>query len=109
MERGYCALHREGDAHSVEAWDADGNLVGGLYGVDSGGAFSGESMFYRAPNASKLALLFLVDHLRDRGLDFLDIQQLTPHLRVLGAREIPRREFLRRWQAALAAKRDLFP
>src|SRR6478672_9229369 len=61
----YTRLHREGMAHSVEAWDADGNLVGGLYGVDAGGVFCGESMFFKTPNASKLALLHLIDHLRE--------------------------------------------
>ena len=93
MIRGYCELHRLGGAHSVEAWE-DGELVGGLYGVDAGGAFAGESMFYLRPNASKLALLFLIEHLRARGLDWLDIQVLTPHMQALGARLIPREEFL---------------
>ena len=90
---GYCEFHRRGHAHSVEAWDGD-ELVGGLYGVDAGGAFAGESMFYLRPNASKLALLFLIEHLRARGLDWLDIQVMTPHMQALGARLIPREEFL---------------
>jgi len=94
MIRGYCELHRRGGAHSVEAWEG-GELVGGLYGVDAGGAFAGESMFYLRPNASKLALLFLIEHLRARGLDWLDIQVMTPHMQALGARLIPREEFLR--------------
>ena len=89
----YCALHRAGAAHSVEAWEG-GELVGGIYGVDAGGAFAGESMFYLRPNASKLALLHLVEHLRARGLEWLDIQVLTPHTEALGARLIPREEFL---------------
>jgi leucyl/phenylalanyl-tRNA--protein transferase len=93
MIRGYCEFHRRGRAHSVEAWE-EGGLVGGLYGVDAGGAFAGESMFHLRPNASKLALLFLIDHLRARGLDWLDIQVLTPHMEALGARLIPREEFL---------------
>jgi leucyl/phenylalanyl-tRNA--protein transferase len=93
MIRGYCEFHRRGRAHSVEAWEG-GELVGGLYGVDAGGAFAGESMFYLRPNASKLALLFLVEHLRARGLDWLDIQVMTPHMEALGARLIPREEFL---------------
>ena len=91
--RGYCEFHRQGHAHSVEAWEG-GELVGGLYGVDAGGAFAGESMFHLRPNASKLALLFLIEHLASRGLDWLDAQVLTPHLEALGARLIMRDEFL---------------
>ncbi len=89
----YIALHRAGDAHSVEAW-LEGTLVGGLYGIDSGGVFTGESMFYRAPNASKLALLFLIEHVRARGGRWLDCQVMTPHMDALGAREIARARFL---------------
>ncbi len=113
MERAYRRLHREGGgAHSVEAWNENGALVGGVYGVDAGGAFGGESMFHTQPNASKLALLFLVDHLKARGADFLDIQMLTPHLLALGAIEVPRDDFLERLQAAQErgrAGRSLFP
>ena len=90
----FSEAHEAGDAHSVEAWNANGELVGGLYGVDAGGVFCGESMFYREANASKLALLFLIDHLRARGSTWIDIQVMTPHLEALGAREIPRTEFL---------------
>ena len=90
----YTRLHTAGDAHSVEAWDADGALAGGLYGVDAGGVFTGESMFHTRPDASKLALLFLVEHLRSRGATFLDCQVMTPHMESLGAREIPRGRFL---------------
>jgi leucyl/phenylalanyl-tRNA--protein transferase len=93
MVHGYCEFHRRGRAHSVEAWE-DGELVGGLYGVDAGGAFAGESMFRLRPNASKLALLHMIDHLRARGLQWLDIQVLTPHMEALGARLVPREEFL---------------
>jgi len=89
----YTRLHEAGDAHSVEVWEGE-ELVGGLYGVDSGGVFTGESMFYRRPNASKLALLFLVEHLRARGATFLDCQVMTPHMKALGAREISRGRFL---------------
>lgn len=92
---GYTELHRKGWAHSVEAWEGD-RLVGGVYGVDVDGAFSAESMFYREPNASKLALLVLVNRLRAGGLDWMDIEVLTPHMERLGAREIPRDEFLER-------------
>lgn len=109
MIRAYGELHRRGRAHSVEAWRApEGDegepmLVGGIYGVDAGGAFSAESMFYREPNASKLALLRLVDLLKEKGSEWLDIQQLTPHLEKLGAREIRRPDFLRRLSQAQAS------
>lgn len=91
--RAYSALHAAGDAHSVDAWNGD-KLAGGLYGVDSGGLFTGESMFYRQPDASKLALLHLIDQLRGRGATWLDCQVMTPHMQALGAREIPRAKFL---------------
>jgi len=90
----YTQLYREGFAHSVEAWDAEGNLAGGLYGVDAGGVFCGESMFFRQPNASKLALLFLIDHLRSRGSTWLDAQVMTDHMKALGAKDIDRNRFL---------------
>ena len=89
----YTALHEAGDAHSVEVWDGP-ELVGGVYGVDAGGVFVGESMFYRRPNASKLALLHLIEHLRTRGATWLDCQVMTPHMEALGAREIARGRFL---------------
>ena len=92
----YTALHRQGIAHSIEAWDSDGELVGGVYGVDAGGVFCGESMFYKEPNASKLALLFLIDHLRSHGSTWLDAQVMTPHIKALGAKEISRAHFLRK-------------
>ncbi len=104
----YCALHRAGRAHSVEAWEGDA-LVGGLYGVDAGGAFAGESMFYARPNASKLALLHLVDHLAARGLGWFDIQVMTPHMQTLGAKSIGRDEFLNLLSETLARGLDLFP
>jgi leucyl/phenylalanyl-tRNA--protein transferase len=96
VEEAYRAAHRLGFAHSVEAWTDTGELVGGVYGVDSGGTFGGESMFHRQSDASKLALLYLVDHLESRGATFLDIQMMTPHMKALGAVEIPRRDFLER-------------
>jgi leucyl/phenylalanyl-tRNA--protein transferase len=107
MEAAYVRLHELGRAHSVEAWSGT-RLVGGVYGVDAGGAFCGESMFHEAPNASKLALLHLVEHLRARGAEWLDIQMLTPHLEALGARGIPRAEYLRLLAAARARGRRLF-
>lgn len=107
MFRAYCQLHELGHAHSVEAWEGD-VLVGGLYGVDAGGAFAGESMFYLRPNASKLALLHLVEHLRRRGLEWLDIQVMTPHMQAFGARAVTRCEFLERLAAARARGLKLF-
>ena len=81
-------------AHSVETWNEAGDLVGGLYGIDAGGVFCGESIIYKTPNASKLALLFLIDHLRSRGSTWLDAQVMTPHMKAFGAKEIDRRKFL---------------
>lgn len=96
----YQALHRLGLAHSVEAWQG-GRIVGGLYGVSLGGAFFGESMFHRVTDASKVALVALVERLRERGFVLLDIQWVTPHLRQFGAIEIPREEYLRRLEVAI--------
>jgi leucyl/phenylalanyl-tRNA---protein transferase len=106
--RVYSQLHDIGMAHSVEAWDESGHLVGGLYGVDAGGVFCGESMFYKAPNASKLALLFLIDHLRARGATWLDAQVMTPHMEALGARELDRGEFLEKLEATKKKGLQLF-
>jgi len=106
--RVYTELHREGLAHSVEVWDREGKLAGGLYGVDAGGVFCGESMFYCESNASKLALLFLIDHLRKRGCTWLDAQVMTPHMRALGAREIRRAEFLKDLSGTQERKLILF-
>jgi len=89
----YTKLHHSGDAHSVEVWNG-AQLIGGLYGVDAGGVFTGESMFHRVPDASKLALLFLIEHLRERGSPWIDCQVTTPHMAALGAREISRNRFL---------------
>jgi len=96
----YEVLHRLGFAHSVEAWQDD-RLVGGLYGVALGGAFFGESMFHRATDASKVALVALVEQMRRRGYALLDIQFLTEHLRQFGAIEIPRARYEQRLAAAL--------
>lgn len=104
----YSKLHERGMAHSVEAWDNDGNLAGGLYGVDAGGVFCGESMFYRQPNASKLALLFLIDHLRERSSTWLDAQVMTPHMKALGARDITRDEFLDKLERTQELNLDIF-
>jgi leucyl/phenylalanyl-tRNA--protein transferase len=96
----YVALHRLGLAHSVEAWRG-GQLAGGLYGVALGGVFFGESMFHRETDASKIALIALVERLNQRGFRLLDTQWSTPHLEQFGAVEIPRREYLRRLARAL--------
>src|SRR5919109_402643 len=90
----YCALHERGIAHSVETW-RDGRLVGGLYGVALGGAFFGESMFHHEANASKIALIALVDRLRARGFTLLDTQWTTAHLEQFGAIETPRATYLK--------------
>ena len=95
MQAAYTTLHRLGHAHSVETWQG-GRLVGGLYGVAIGRMFYGESMFSRATDASKVALAALVGELREREFPLIDCQQNTPLLASLGAREIPRRQFLRR-------------
>ena len=94
----YLRLHRLGHAHSVETW-RDGALVGGLYGVSIGRMFFGESMFARANDASKAALVALVRYLRSREFPMIDCQMDTRHLASLGARAIPRAEFLRRVEA----------
>lgn len=95
IREAYSELHRMGWAHSVETRDREtGELVGGLYGIHMGGLFAGESMFHRDRDASKVALVGLVAHLRAIGVVLLDVQWLTPHLESLGAIEIPRSEYL---------------
>jgi leucyl/phenylalanyl-tRNA--protein transferase len=94
MRRAYLALHRAGYAHCFETWRGD-DLVGGLYGVAVGRMFYGESMFSRATDASKVALVHLVRALKARSFPMVDCQMKTPLLASLGAREIPRRAFLR--------------
>lgn len=108
MIRAYCELHRLGRAHSVEVW-AGAELAGGVYGVEACGSFSGESMFSLQPNASKLALLFLVEHLKQRGLDWIDIQMVSPHLEALGAKTVSRADFLEKLAATQKRKLVLFP
>jgi leucyl/phenylalanyl-tRNA--protein transferase len=104
----YSELHRRGHAHSAEAWDAGGALVGGIYGVEVEGVFAGESMFYLRPNASKLALVHLVEHLGARGLDWMDIQVMTPHMQRLGAKLITRDAFLEKLEATRRRGLKLF-
>lgn len=93
MRQAYQRLYQLGVAHCVETW-LDGALVGGLYGVQLGRVFFGESMFSRVSDASKFALKVLCDRLIDQQVAMIDCQMATPHLLSLGAREIPRREFL---------------
>lgn len=93
MYEAYCQLHDEGHAHSIEVWQ-EHRLVGGLYGIIHGSIFCGESMFHRATNASKLALITLVKHLKPAGLKLIDCQMPNPHLLSLGAQTLPRKEFL---------------
>lgn len=101
IKAAYLRLHRWGWAHSVEAWDGYGRLAGGLYGVAIGGFFAGESMFHHQTDASKVALVGLVELLREEGVQLLDVQWATPHLRSLGAVEVSRREYLTRLQDAI--------
>jgi leucyl/phenylalanyl-tRNA--protein transferase len=101
----YTALHKLGNAHSVECW-RDGQLAGGIYGVSIGGFFSGESMFHRANNASKAALFHLHRHLHERGFRLFDIQMLTPITRQLGAVTISRDEYLQRLANAVELERE---
>jgi leucyl/phenylalanyl-tRNA--protein transferase len=101
---GYCALHRAGFAHSSEVW-LDGALVGGAYGVSIGRMFYGESMFARVTDASKIALVYLVQFLRGHGVAMIDCQQETAHLASLGAAPIPRADFLAHLRQAIRAGR----
>jgi leucyl/phenylalanyl-tRNA--protein transferase len=105
MIEAYIRLHELGYAHSVEVWH-QGELAGGVYGVAIGAAFAAESKFYRVRDASKVALVHLVDHLRKQGYVVMDIQQLTPHTARLGAIAIPRIEFLKRLGEAICLPRS---
>jgi leucyl/phenylalanyl-tRNA---protein transferase len=98
----YSELHRQGFAHSVEVWNSTGDLVGGLYGIELGGLFAGESMFHRERDASKVALVSLVEKLKGCGGNrLLDVQWRTDHLATLGVIEIARSEYLRKLPEAL--------
>lgn len=97
----FCALHDAGHAHSIECWDADG-LQGGLYGVMLPGVFFGESMFSRKTDASKIALVALVERLREEKCHLLDTQWMTEHLRQFGGYEVPRKAYLTALRKALA-------
>ena len=100
----YERLHELGYAHSVEAWSKN-KLAGGLYGVAVGGAFFGESMFHRVTDASKIALVALVEHLRANKFALLDTQWTTPHLQQFGAIEIPRERYLKMLRRAVELPR----
>jgi leucyl/phenylalanyl-tRNA--protein transferase len=106
MAAAYERLHRLGHAHSVEVWHGP-DLAGGLYGVGIGGFFAGESMFSRVRDASKVALVFLMERLRDAGFQLFDVQFINPHTASLGATEVPRAEYLRRLRQALACATTL--
>jgi leucyl/phenylalanyl-tRNA---protein transferase len=105
IRRLYGALFRQGFCHTVEVYDGDA-LVGGLYGIALGGAFFGESMFHRARDCSKLALVHLVGRLRAGGFVLLDTQFVTEHLRQFGTIEIPRKAYRQRLDAALQVAGD---
>ncbi|MDO4785266.1 MAG: leucyl/phenylalanyl-tRNA--protein transferase [Propionibacteriaceae bacterium] len=112
IARVYLELHDQGLAHSIEAWDADGRLAGGLYGVSVNGLFAGESMFHDpgyGRDASKVALVRLVAELLDGGCALLDIQWVTPHLARLGAVEIDRADYLTLLEDALARPAMAWP
>lgn len=101
MMKAYIQLHKAGFAHSVETWKNE-KLVGGIYGVEIDGCFSGESMFFTEPNASKVALLHLIETLKSKGAEWIDIQMVTPHMKLLGAKSIRRSSFLRLLRQRLA-------
>jgi len=104
----YTALHEQGNAHSVECWQ-EGELVGGLYGISLGAAFFGESMFSKVSNASKVALVALIAHLKRGGYRLLDTQFVTDHLRQFGTEEISRQEYHIRLAEALVEEAVFYP
>ncbi len=106
MVEAYCALHEAGHAHSIECYEQD-DLVGGLYGVSIGKLFCAESMFYLRPNASKICLVKLVEHLRQQGLNWLDCQVINPFTAKMGAEEIPREQYMQMLSKAAKARQAL--
>ncbi len=104
----YTRLHELGWAHSFETRNADGELVGGVYGISVGGMFAGESMFHTETDASKAALVFLTKTLKDMGIELFDVQWMTPHLSSLGAIDLSRNEYLRRLDKAVNSDRPSF-
>ncbi len=107
MVHAYQQLYRAGFAHSIECWE-ESELVGGLYGVGIGSYFAGESMFYLRPNASKLAMCHLVEHLSSRGVEWIDCQVMTPLFQSFGAREVSRSKFLALLSTAISRDAILF-
>jgi leucyl/phenylalanyl-tRNA--protein transferase len=95
MFHAYCELAMQGQAHSVEVWNTNGDLVGGLYGVNANGVFSGESMFSKEPNTSKIALIALAYHLQKWGYALIDCQIESEHLLSMGAEEIKREQYIK--------------
>jgi len=108
MQNAYVTMHELGHAHSVEIWQG-GRLVGGLFGMAIGGLFAAESMFYRARDASKAALAYLIDHLKSRGYTLLDVQWTNSHTRTLGATDIPRTEYVGRLADAIERRVTFVP
>ena len=103
MRDAYAELHRHGDAHSIELWDED-RLIGGMYGVCIGTVFFGESKFSRAPDASKIVMVYLAEQMLAHGFRLLDCQVFNPHLARMGAVEIPRSRFLQELESAVATE-----
>ncbi len=103
MIQAYCEMHRLGFAHSVEVWQ-DGKLVGGIYGIALGGFFAGESMFYKVSNASKIALIGLVDHLNAQGFELFDLQIINDHTQSMGGIEIPKAKYFDLLHSALSSQ-----
>lgn len=108
IRSGFVELHAQGYAHSIEVWDQDGTLMGGVYGLAIGGAFFGESMFSRRTDGSKIALSWLVSHLRACGFALFDTQFLTDHLASLGAEEIHKDVYVKRLDLALDVEADIY-
>ncbi|WP_072793943.1 leucyl/phenylalanyl-tRNA--protein transferase [Cognatishimia maritima] len=108
IHRLYNALHRNAQAHSLEVWTPDGDLIGGVYGVVLGSAFFGESMFSRQTDASKIALAYLTTHLDQCGFTLFDTQFLTPHLKSLGGVEISRQAYHALLETALGQSADIY-
>lgn len=103
----FIQFHQAGYAHSVEVWE-NGDVVAGLYGVYVNGVFSGESMFTTVNDGSKMAVLYLIDHLKSLGHTWIDIQQMTPHFSALGAITVPRSAFKQRLQAEASVEKPPF-
>lgn len=111
LRDGFIEFHKLGNAHSVETWqtiNGKKELVGGLYGTTVNGVFAGESMYSKVENASKSALIYLINHLQAKGSTFIDIQVISPHMKLLGATEISRDEFLEKLKIEQSRNLQLF-